>query len=233
MKNKIKCENCNSENDYFKMNCSNCGSLLRDKYPNIDLFSSIWLLIETPSKALKKIIYSDHKNYLLFLLVLLVSKLVLTSFFAQSVIIKPVEYQYYLSINFGIGFGIILAFILLFPLLQKIVLKNRGILTRYKDNLAVLVFSQIPTILFLLILLPIEFALFGKYWLFSNPSPFMMKETAAYAFSIMEILVFIWSLILLGIGNFIQSNSRVFAFFITILFLFILIGLLLFIPYLG
>lgn len=233
MKNKIRCENCNSDNDYFKMNCSNCGSLLRDKFPNIDLFSSIWLLIESPSKALKKIIYSDHKNYLFFLLFLLISKFVLTSFFIQSVIVRPVEYQIYLSINFGIGFGIILSLALLFPLFQKIILKNRTILTRYKDNLSVLVFSQIPTILFLLILLPIEFALFGKFWLFSNPSPFMMKETAAYAFSIMEILVFIWSLILFGIGNYIQSNSKVYAFFITILFLFILVGFLLFIPYLG
>lgn len=233
MKNKIECGNCNSESDFFEMNCQNCGALLRDKFPNIDLFSTIWLLIESPSKAIKKIIFSEHKNYLTLLFILLTTKFVFTSFFLQSVFLEPVNYQRYLSINFGIGFAVIGFIVLLFPLLQKKILQNSNVNTRYKDNLALLVFSQIPTILFLLLILPFEFALFGKFWLFSNPSPFMIKETAAYAFSIMEIIVLIWSVLLFGLGTFIQSKNKAFSIVNTILFILIFVGAFFLIPYLG
>jgi hypothetical protein len=232
MKNTVVCENCKSENNYFRMNCSNCGSLLRDKVPNIDLFSTIWQLIETPSKAINRIIYAEHKNYLIFLIGFLVLKLVLTSFYVQSVLIEPIDYQNYFGLNFGIGFAIFLVIILLFPLLQKILLDKKLIKTRYKDNLTILVFSQMPVVLFLILILPIEFAVFGKFWLFSNPSPFFIKETAAYVFSIMEILIFIWSAILFGIGNYIQSKNRVYTISITAMFAVILVELFLFIPYL-
>lgn len=233
MKNKIECGNCNSESDFFKMNCDNCGALLRDKFPNIDLFSTIWLLIESPSKAIKRIIFSEHKNYLIPLFILLITKFVFTSFFLQSVLIEPVDYQRYLSINFGIGFAVIGFLVLLFPVLQKKILKSSKVNTRYKDSLAVLVFSQIPTILFLLLILPFEFALFGKFWLFSNPSPFIIKETTAYVFSIMEIIVLVWSALLFGLGAFIQSKNKIFSIINTILFLLIFVGAFFLIPYLG
>jgi len=233
MKNKITCENCNSENDFFYLNCKNCGSLLRDKKPNIDLFSTVWALIEEPTKSLRKIVFAEHKNYQFFLLTLLILKLIFTSFFLQSLIIKPVVYHNYLSINLGIGFISFLVMILLFPFLQKIVLASNSVATRYKDNLALLIYSQMPLVLFLLVILPIEFALFGKFWLFSNPSPFFIKETAAYIFSIMEILTFLWSFVLFGIASYVQSKSKQYAIISTLLYFAVIIGLFFFIPFVG
>ena len=122
---------------------------------------------------------------------------------------------------------------MIYPLLVKIILQNNSVTTRYKDNVALLVYSQIPLVLFLIFITPIEFALFGKFWLFSNPSPFMIKETAAYIFSFMEILAFIWAFILYGISNYIQSNSRVASILITLIYILILLLLFLFVPYLG
>ncbi len=233
MKNKIKCENCNSESDFYKMNCDSCGALLRDKFPNIDLFSTIWLLIETPTNGFKKIIFAEHKNYQLFLLILLVTKLVFTSFFLQSVFVEPVNCQNYLSVNFGISFSTLALLTLLIPFLLKILLSNNSVITRYKDNLAITIYSHFPLVLFLLVVLPVEIAIFGKFWIFSNPSPFMIKETAAYLFSFLEILTFIWTFILFGISIKIQSNSKSFAFVITLIYASILIALFFLIPYLG
>jgi len=233
MKNKITCENCNSENDFYNLNCENCGSLLRDKIVNIDLFSTVWELIETPTKGLKKIVFAEHKNYQFFILILLILKLTFTSFFLQSLIIKSVDYQNYLSVNIGIGFVSFLILIALFPLIQKTVLVSNSVATRYKDNLTLIIYSQIPLVLFLLIILPIEFALFGKFWLFSNPSPFFIKETAAYVFSFLEILTFLSASILFGIANYIQSKSKMFAISITLLYIFLIFILFLFIPFAG
>jgi len=233
MKNKVSCENCNSENDFFKLNCDSCGSLLRDKFPNIDLFSTIWQLIESPTKAIKKIIFSEHKNYQLFILVLVLIKLTFTSFFLQSIFIEPVNYQQYFGLNFGIGLSALFVLFLTIPFIMRLILKSFFIKTRYKDNLAVLIYSQIPIVLFLVIILPLEFALFGKYWLFSNPSPFIIKETAAYVFSCMELLAFIWSFVLFGIAIKIQSNSKPFAIISTSVFVIAIFSILLFIPYFG
>ncbi|MDA3861611.1 MAG: hypothetical protein PF445_10325 [Melioribacteraceae bacterium] len=215
------------------MNCDNCGALLRDKYPNIDLFSTIWSLIESPTSGLKKIIFADHKNYQIFILFPLVIKLVFTSFFLQSLFLEPVNYQKYFSVNFGIGAGFVTFLILLFPFLLKILLYNKSVITRYKDNLAITIYSHIPLVIFLLLVLPIEFALFGRFWIFSNPSPFMIKATAAYVFSFMEILAFVWTLILFGISIKIQSNSKSYSILITLIYSSILIGLFFVIPYLG
>lgn len=233
MKNKVKCENCYTENDFFRMNCFNCGALLRDKFPNIDLFSTIWQLIESPSSAIKKIIYAEHKNYQLFILLLILLKLTFTSFFLQSLLIEPVDYKTYFGINFGIAWVALLLLFVLTPFLIKIILKNYNVLTRYKDNLAVLIYSQIPIVLFLVLVLPIEFALYGKYWLFSNPSPFLINPSVAYIFSFLEFLTIIWSFILFGISLKIQSNSKVLAWISTISYVVILFAILLFIPYLG
>jgi hypothetical protein len=89
-----------------------------------------------------------------------------------------------------------------------------------------------PLVLFLLIILPIEFALFGKFWLFSNPSPFIIKETAAYTFSIMEILTFLWSFVLFGIASYVQSKSKQFAILNTVLYIVVISLLFFFIPFL-
>ncbi len=233
MKNKIKCENCNSESDFYKMNCVNCGAVLRNKLPNIDLFSTIWLLIESPTSGFKRIIFAEHKNYQVLVLILLVIKMVFASFFLQSVFMEPVNYQNYFTPNFGIGFGVLATLILLIPFVLKLVLRGQSVITRYEDNLAIIIFSHIPLVLFLVIVLPIEFAIFGKFWMFSNPSPFVIKETAAYIFSTLEVLTFIWTFLLLGISIKTQSNSKLFSVFTTLIYSLILIGLFFVIPYLG
>ncbi len=231
MTNKIKCPNCNSENDFHKINCDSCGAVLRNKVANIDLFSTIWMLIEEPSKAIKKLIYAEHKNYLILMFFLLVTKLVFTSFFLHSLFVTQINYAEHLSLNFGIGFGVFTFLLLLYPLLIKIILKSKSVVTRYKDNLTIFVYSHAPLVLFLLLILPVEFALFGKYWLFSNPSPFVINETVAYIFSIMEVLTLFWIFILVGISSYVQSNSKVYSILFSLLYAFILLTLFFIIPF--
>lgn len=231
MTNKIKCQNCNSENDFFKINCDSCGAVLRNKVANIDLFSMIWMLIEEPTRGVQRLIYAEKKNYLTLILFLLVTKLVLTSFFLQSLFISQVNYEEYLSLNFGIGFGLFLFLFLLYPLLFKTILKSKSVFTRYKDNLTIIAYSHVPLVLSLIFILPVEFALFGKFWLFSNPSPFIINETVAYIFSAMEILTLLWVFILIGISSYVQSNSRVFSISTSAMYALIFLSIFFIIPF--
>ena len=232
MKNTIYCPNCNSENDFHSLNCSSCGSLLRERVVNIDLWSTIWKVIETPSKAFAKIIYAENKNYVFFLAILFSIKLTFNSFFIKSLLGINIDYQNYSGVNFVIGLATFLILFILIALIQKLILKKFGIITRFKDNFAAFIYSCVPVLLALFIFFPVEYALFGKYWLFFNPSPYLIKPTAAYVFTGMEILIFIWMFVLFILLGFVQSKNKTYSFLFSTVVTAVIVIISLFIPYL-
>ncbi|MEN8191782.1 MAG: hypothetical protein ABFS12_03125 [Bacteroidota bacterium] len=232
MKNIINCPNCETENNFFDQNCRKCSALIRERVVNIDLWNTIWNIIESPKKAFTKIIYAENKNYTFFLAILFSLKLTFNSFFIQSILGKDIDSQNYLGVNVLIG---LFSFLILFSLItfsQKRILKNFNIITRFKDNFASFIYSSIPILISFFIIFPTQFALFGRYWLFSNPSPFEIKPLPAYVFSGMEILILIWSGILFFLLSFVQTKSKVYSIIFAIAVL-ISVGIIsVFIPYL-
>ncbi len=84
MKNIVTCPNCSSENPYYKETCSSCNSFIRDKISNLDLWNIIGLLIENPVKAFRQIIYSQHKNFIFFILFFVSIKFLINARFISS-----------------------------------------------------------------------------------------------------------------------------------------------------
>lgn len=232
MKNLIYCPNCNSENNFHSFNCSSCGSLLRERVVNIDLWSTIWKVIEIPSKTFTKIIYAENKNYTFVLALLFSLKLTFNSFYIKSLFGMNIDYQNYFGLNLLIGLLTFLILFIIIALSQKLILKGFGINTRFKDNFAAFVYSCIPILLALFIFFPVEYALFGKYWLFFNPSPYLIKTTAAYVFTSMEFLIFVWMFMLFVLLGFVQSKSKVYSVLFSIAVTAIIVLASLFIPYL-
>jgi len=211
MKNIIKCENCGFENESFNMNCQKCNSILRERVVNIDLWSTIWEIIESPSKAFRNIIYAEHKNYILLISILLFLKMVLTSFFLHTLFNNYIDFSNYLLLNVITGIGAFAILIIIVSIGVKYILKSFRISSRFKDNYSLLIYSHIPLLIALFFLFPVEYALFGKNWLSFNPSPFLIRPSAAFVLAGVEILFFIWSLLLLMIALFLQSKSWLFA----------------------
>lgn len=232
MKNSIYCPNCNSENNFHSFNCSSCGSLLRERVVNIDLWSTIWKIIETPSKAFGKIIHAENKNYTFILALLFSLKLTFNSFFIKSLFGINVDYQNNLGLNLLIGLSSFLFLFIIIALVQKLILKSFGINTRFKDNFAAFVYSSIPILLALFVFFPVEYALFGKYWLFFNPSPYLIKTTAAYVFTGMEFLIYVWMFLLFALLGFVQSKSKIYSLLFSVAVTVIIVIASLFIPYL-
>ncbi len=232
MKNIIPCPNCNIENDYYRLNCTKCGALLRNRVVNLDLWSTIWKVIEEPTKAFENIIFAENKNYVFFVALLFSIKLTFNSFFVKSNLGKGIDFQNYLGLDFLIGIITFIVAFLIIALFHKIILKGFGINTRFKDNFSILVYSSVPILITLIIFFPVEYALFGKYWLFFNPSPYMIKPTAAYVFTWMELLMFFWMYLLLIIASFVQNKSKVYSFFSATLIIASIILISIFIPYL-
>ncbi|MDH7605977.1 MAG: hypothetical protein QHH13_13840 [Melioribacter sp.] len=222
MKNITVCKNCGSENPFYSLICSNCKAYLRTRIPNIDLWFTIGKVIESPIEAIKNIIYAEHKNFTIFLLILSAIKIAINSLIINNAIkLKSIQNENILNailftgVFFIITFTVAIFFIYLINNLFHI--KNR-----IKDNFSIYTYSLIPIIFALIILTPVEYALFGHYWFTFNPSPFIIKTTESYILIIIEVIFLLWSLILFIISTYVQSKNIIYSF-ITGIILFILI----------
>jgi Yip1 domain len=224
------CSNCGKHNPLYDKNCCECKHYLRASVVNIDLWKTIWQLFESPQKALTNIIWAEHKNFISFMLAFLGLKLFLTSVIFQSslkLIIPESEHYFY---NMSLVAGIYVVTILLFTKLLTVgySFKNK---TRFKDNLSIIVYSFVPMILAFFILTPVEYGIFGKHWFIYNPSPFLIKSNLAYILVGIEVLMTIWSIVILLNGIYLQINSKILSVAATLLFYLVLILEIAFIPY--
>jgi hypothetical protein len=63
----IRCSVCGHANDDLAVICVTCKGFLQAKVDALDLFGTIWGLIESPKLTLRRIVLSQHKNYVLLL----------------------------------------------------------------------------------------------------------------------------------------------------------------------
>lgn len=218
MKNVLICKNCNSENPFYGLICGNCKFYLRERIYNIDLWKIISQLIESPSFAFKNIIFSEHKNYLVLLLLLISGKLFLNGIFLLiffnkwNASISDYFTSYFIFLIFTVSV------ILFFSGIFGFITKRFGIKTKFNDNFALLVYSFLPYTFGCLILFTIELVVFGETLFYYDPSPFVLKGTIAYTLLIFECLLVMWSLFLTITALKVQSQnifySTIFALFI-------------------
>lgn len=218
MKNTITCENCQAENPHYALNCSSCKAYLRTRVVNIDLWHSIGKLIEYPVKGFTDIIYSEHKNFIFILTVLAGIKYFLNAIiFSQTLNINNGTLDN-LAYNYLLGEGYLILSALFFAFLITIINRSVGLITRFKDNFAVIVYSLIPLILAAVILVPIEIALFGTHLFNFNPPPYIIKPFAFWVLLSVEGLMIIWSVFLLITGMYAQSKNILYSILIGFVF---------------
>lgn len=189
----ITCSVCNTTNHHLNIICKQCGAYIQIKIENIDLFQTLWLLIEHPSKAFKQIAISKHKNYIIFL----------TSLFGMSFLFLLFEYinigrfigRGILIATLGIGGGIFLGFILI-SLLTLLTLAISKLLksptTKYWNLFSVIAYSTVPIVYIFVFLLPIKLLTFGVILYTSNPSPILVNASVHYIVLFLEVLLFVW-----------------------------------------
>jgi hypothetical protein len=208
MKNLLICNSCHEENPLFALNCSKCSAFLRPRISNIDLWHSIWKILESPVKTAETIIQADHKNFTIVLILLsslkfsFVKSMVFNALKGNGSIIESFSSS---LLNGGLLFALgLVGFSFLMTSLNRTI----GIKTRFLDNFSIYVYSFIPLILGMLVLLPINFALFGGYWFTFNPSPFIIKPMAATVLVVLDLLLFLWSIAIIMASTYTQTKNR-------------------------
>ncbi|PIW69922.1 MAG: hypothetical protein COW08_04580 [Ignavibacteriales bacterium CG12_big_fil_rev_8_21_14_0_65_30_8] len=231
MQNPVICKSCNTENALFRLNCTKCNNYLRAKVWNINLWHDIRLLIETPTKGFTNIIWSEHKNFIVFILFITSIKFMIDSFFLKM----TTGENTFLDHNFFISFLIILAetsvLILLFTFIIRIINRSFNVETRFKDILAIISYSLFPNIFALFSLFLVEIILFGGYLFSLNPAPVVIKPLLAYTLIAFESLVIFWCIFLLAFGFYTLTKLKLYSIVSSILFFFILILVLYFTSY--
>ena len=211
MKNSVACPNCNSENSFYNSVCSSCKYYLRDRIYNLDLWTIISSLIESPTKAFRTIIFSEHKNFIFFILFFVSIKYLINARFIAMLSVGEFQSSIGLQLSYLIVFGTTLFYFFIFPLLYKLSSKRNEVNIRFKDTLALIIYSQIPFLFGLIILFPLELVIFGDYLFSMNPTPFIIKGTIAYLFLVIEIGLVIWSIFLVFKGFRTQSQNLFFS----------------------
>jgi hypothetical protein len=211
MKNVLICNNCEKENPFHQLTCSECKSFLRARIVNVDFWDTLWKLFYSPVKTAQNIIQAENKNFVATCAILTAIKFSLISLILMNAF-KTEENGSYTFIN-GFIFGGIpfLVSIPIFALLITLLNKKYGIQGRIGDALSIYFFSFTPLIMALLVLTPIQFALFGEYWFTFNPSPFLMKPQAALVIFIMEILMYLWSAFLFVTSTYAQTKNLIYS----------------------
>lgn len=196
----IVCTVCSHSNDDFAIKCVSCGSFIQDRVPNLDLFAIIWLLIESPAQAFKKIIIAEHKNFVLFLSVFLG----INGMFALMWANKTGNSfdNLFPLLLFGTVLGIVIGIPLFFVLTgivhgTAIILKGRA---AFKETYGIIGWSLVPVMLAVVFILPLQFSSLGLLLFATNPSAYEVKPVVTMILLGLNGSMVVWSILLASVG---------------------------------
>lgn len=196
----IDCPVCGTRNHHLATVCSSCGGFVQGRVENLDLFSTIWKLIEQPRYAFHQICIARFKNYST-----IISAIAGVGFvFAFFWYVKAGD-QSGSAFNLLAGgavagppVGVLLTFLL--TLTSWTVLRATGVRVRFRNLYAVLAYSLIPVLLAVVFVLPLEIFTFGRYFFSTNPPPWLLKPVSYYLFISLGAAVACWTFLLSAIG---------------------------------
>ncbi len=201
------CPKCKTENEIYRAICRSCGFSLRDKVANLNLWEIFLKLVYNPSNAIKQIIWSEQKNYIIPILFLVSVKI-----YIEYVIIGNVVFNEKISFSFDKAFYSLLIFPTTIFILSFLLKKSGfGKNTRWKDNFSLLIFSYLPQVVSVIIIVPSAYAIFGNYLTDTNPYFYEVKPFQAYFIILLEAIVLFWNAFLIFLSLKIQTGKIIFS----------------------
>ena len=197
----ILCSVCQTENDKYATICEECGGFLQNRVPNLDLFDTLWRIIENPRNAFRLIMIAEHKNYALFLYTLCGISVAFSGFwyFRIGDRFENVLLLIFWALLIGVPLGIALCPIISsFHWMLSALLGGKA---SFRSSMGITSYALAPLTISLLLLLPIELMTFGMYFFSFNPHPIAIKPISYIALIGMNAVMILWALILLIIGT--------------------------------
>ena len=200
IKNSIKCNSCNKEIPNYLDTCPYCGAFIRSRRNNLNIWITIFNLFAEPVVTMKDIIFVKRKSGMFILFLFTILGLSLLNFIYLNFQAQINLGVHAFLTSFWLTFKEMIFLMFSYSILSKFLLGLIGFKARIKDLWAVSVYSFVPFILSLFLLLPIEIGLFGEFWFTFHPYPWIIKSFPAYFLLFVHGLMLTWSLILFYIG---------------------------------
>jgi len=219
----IACTVCGTRNDDLAVICSSCKSFLQTKIDNLNLFETLWGLMEAPRRTFRKIALARHKNYAVLLSSLLGIAMVYTLLWYKTM--GPRFSDLAMLVGAGLIAGPPLG--VLFVVLFSAVMQRMGHLLgghgTFRNMYAVAAYASAPIGYSLVFVFPVEIAIFGMYFFANNPPPLVINPVVYLLLIGFDVAAFVWSSILLIEGTIVAHElSRGRAVILTL----IMMGLL-------
>jgi hypothetical protein len=189
-----KCPICRTENDEFATVCQKCGSFLRNRVPNLNLFETLWGILESPRKTFETIVIAEHKNFSLLLFTLFGISMMFTAFwfYRLGIYFSSLPELLMAACALGTGWGILVSPIIAFFFHR--VAQRGGRRGTFRTGYAILAYATTPVVLSLVFILPVELLTFGMYFFTHNPHPYVIKPLSYVLLLAFDGIAGVWAL---------------------------------------
>ncbi len=197
----VKCPVCGAENDTFASVCTSCKAFVQAKVDNLDLFRTIWGLLESPRATFRRIGLAREKNYVFALSGLSGIAFVYAIMWYRNLGAKIPELTVLLGVGLAAGLvtGIVLVF--LFAWILMMLGRLAGGKASFRNMRAVTAYAFVPVAASLVCIFPLEVAIFGRYFFDANPPPMVMNPIVYIVLLAFDAVAAFWSFVLLVIGT--------------------------------
>ena len=204
----ITCSICGLQNDELAVLCSSCKSYLQSKVDTLNLFETIWQLIENPGAAFKKIVLARHKNYVLVLSCLVGISTSFALFWMMHLGNRFDNLLVLTSAGAMVGLPLGLVIVLLVSVCISVEIRLFRGKVSLRDSRAVVSYAGIPVVMSLVMIFPLEIAIFGVDFFGTNPPPMVIDPGVYLALVGFDGLAVLWSIFLLYKGIRVASGFR-------------------------
>jgi len=213
----ITCSVCGQQNDDLEVLCVSCRSYLQSKVDNLNLFETVWQLVENPRAAFKKIVLARHKNYVFVLSPLLGISSAFAFFWLMNLGNRFANLLVLTGAGALLGIPLGVAFVLLVGAVVSNAIRLLGGKGSQKNSRAVVAYAGMPVVLSLVAIFPLEVAIFGIDFFGTNPPPLVIDPFAYVGLLAFDALAALWSVLLLYKGvNVLSGFGNVKTFAVTL-----------------
>jgi hypothetical protein len=188
------------ENSDLAVTCGSCKGYLQGKVDVLDLFATVWKVIETPRAAFRRIAIATHKNYVLVLSGLAGISIAFAFLWLIEVANRVPNVFLILLAGCVAGPVVGIALVTLATVVSVLVGRRLGGVFQPWRTYAVLAYSAVPVVLCLVFVFPVQIGAFGVYLFGTNPSPMVIKPTIHVALMALNSLAVAWSVVLVIVG---------------------------------
>jgi len=197
----ITCGVCGAQNDDLSVVCSSCRGYLQGRVDALDLFTTLWGLIESPTETFRRIVLAKHKNY----------GILLSSLFGVCLIFDIAWYKtlapVFSSLTLLVGSALIggpvvgIVTIFGFSILMRSITRVMGGRATRRNLFAAVAYATMPFALSLVFIIPLEIAIFGMDFFGTNPPPMLIRPVEYVLLLVLKAVAALYSLHLLVLGT--------------------------------